>query len=86
MPNRRREPVRTCVACREEATKADLIRLVRSPGGEARIDRTGHAPGRGVYLHRRRECVELARKRRPIERSMGAGTSPELWDELGASV
>jgi predicted RNA-binding protein YlxR (DUF448 family) len=85
MPKRRYEPVRTCVACRQEAGKDALIRLVRGPDGLAAIDPTGRAHGRGAYLHRTHECIEIARKRRQLERSLGAAAvPPELWSELKA--
>jgi len=82
MPKRRHEPVRTCVACRQEAGKGALIRLVRGPDGSAAMDPTGHASGRGAYLHRNQECIEIARKRRQVERSLGAAVPSELWSEL----
>ena len=53
MPKRTHEPVRTCVACRQEAGKGALIRLVRGPDGSAATDPSGRAPGRGAYLHRK---------------------------------
>lgn len=83
MPKRRHEPTRTCVACRQEAGKAALIRIVRRPDGSAAVDPTGHASGRGAYLHRDPACVEAARKRRQLERSLGAAVPQELWAELG---
>ncbi|MDQ6772556.1 MAG: YlxR family protein [Candidatus Dormibacteraeota bacterium] len=80
----RREPVRTCVACREEATKRELVRLVRPPDGEVTVDLTGRAPGRGAYVHPRPDCVRLARRRRALERALG-GTVPETtWTHLEA--
>ncbi len=82
MPKRRHEPVRTCVACRQEAGKGALIRLVRGPDGSVAIDPTGHASGRGAYLHRNQQCIEIARKRRQLERSLGAAVPSELWSEL----
>ncbi|HKA48938.1 MAG TPA: YlxR family protein, partial [Candidatus Dormibacteraeota bacterium] len=42
-PKGRREPVRTCVGCRQEAGKRALIRLVRGPDGIVRPDPTGRA-------------------------------------------
>jgi uncharacterized protein len=85
MPKLRREPVRTCVACRQEAGKDALIRLVRGPEGLAAMDPTGRASGRGAYLHRTQDCIEIARKRRQLERSLGGATVPlELWSELTA--
>ena len=83
MPKQRREPVRTCVACRREAGKGDLIRVVRRPDGSAALDPTGHAAGRGAYLHRSPECAEIARKRRNLERSLGATVPAELWPQIG---
>ena len=47
MPKRRHEPRRTCVACRQEGSKDELIRLVRS-GEAVAVDPTGRAPGRGA--------------------------------------
>jgi predicted RNA-binding protein YlxR (DUF448 family) len=83
MPKRRHEPVRTCVACRQEAGKGELIRVVSRPDGSAAIDLGGHAPGRGAYLHRVPSCVETARKRRNLERSLRAPVPAELWAQIG---
>jgi uncharacterized protein len=82
MSKPRHEPVRTCVACRQEAGKRALIRIVRGATGAAAIDRSGRSPGRGAYLHHDTACLETARKRRALERSLGVTVSPELWSEL----
>ena len=83
-PNRR--PVRTCVACRQEAGKSGLLRLVRAPTGEVGIDLTGRAHGRGAYLHATAECIELARNRRALERALKAPVHPSLWGNLETHV
>ena len=80
--NLRREPVRTCVGCRGEAGKHGLIRIVRRAGGGAAIDTTGRAAGRGAYLHVDPACVEMARKRRALDRALRTAIQPELWSEL----
>jgi predicted RNA-binding protein YlxR (DUF448 family) len=82
LPNPPRKPVRTCVACREEAGKDVLVRVIRRPDGTAAVDRTGNAPGRGAYLHSEAVCIETARKRRALERSLKATVGPEVWAEL----
>ncbi len=51
-----RNPIRTCLACRETGFKKDLTRLVRTQKDGIKIDPTGKLPGRGAYLHTRREC------------------------------
>ena len=78
----RREPVRTCVGCREEAGKRGLIRLVKLPQGGASVDATGRAAGRGAYLHGDPVCVETPRKRRALERALRTTIQPEFWSEL----
>ena len=84
MPNPRREPIRTCVACRQEAGKRTLVRVVRDANGQAALDSTGRAPGRGAYLHRDPACVEIARKKKGLDRALGATVGPQLWVELGS--
>ena len=84
MPRARHEPVRTCIACRQEALKPALVRLVRNAAGAAAVDPTGHAPGRGAYLHRDAECLENARRRRQLERALKASVPASLWAELQA--
>jgi len=74
--------VRTCVACRQEAGKGSLLRLVRRTNGGAALDLTGRATGRGAYLHRDPECIESARKRRALDRALCTAIQPELWSEL----
>ncbi len=78
----RREPVRTCVACRQEAGKGSLLRLVRRADGGAALDPTGRASGRGAYLHRDPGCIESARKRGALDRALHTSIQPELWSEL----
>jgi predicted RNA-binding protein YlxR (DUF448 family) len=82
LPNLPGEPVRTCVACREEAGKGALVRVVRRPDGTAVVDGAGNAPGRGAYLHSGAACIETARKRKALERSLKATVGPEIWAEL----
>jgi uncharacterized protein len=82
LPNPRREPARTCVACREEAGKGTLIRVVRRPDGTAVVDKAGNAPGRGAYMHSEAACIEIARKRKALERSLKASVGPEVWADL----
>jgi predicted RNA-binding protein YlxR (DUF448 family) len=83
MPKQRREPVRTCVACRQEAGKGTLIRVVRDPSGGVAVDLAGRASGRGAYLHRDPECFEIAQKKKALDRALRTTVGPELWVALG---
>jgi predicted RNA-binding protein YlxR (DUF448 family) len=61
-------PIRTCVGCRGRAAKADLLRLAWRDG--VLIDERQIAPGRGAYLHRSVDCLELAVRRRSVGRAL----------------
>jgi hypothetical protein len=61
----KKTPLRTCVACGRSAAKHELVRIVRSPDGETRVDPGGKANGRGAYVCADPACFEAAvRKRR----------------------
>lgn len=78
-------PVRTCVGCRRGGPKRGLVRLVRAPDGSVLLDPTGRAPGRGAYIHPDPVCVEVARKRRALERALAASVPDGLWAQLPAT-
>lgn len=76
-------PVRTCLGCRQRDDQANLIRLVRV--GDDVVDGTRpRLPGRGVYLHPGGQCLELAVRRRALERAFGRAATPP--DEIPAQV
>src|SRR5512142_1432421 len=54
-------PQRTCVGCREVLPKRTMVRIVKTADG-VQIDPTSKLPGRGAYLHDRRECWERGLK------------------------
>jgi predicted RNA-binding protein YlxR (DUF448 family) len=82
VPKPRREPLRTCVACRLEAGKGELVRIVRRAEGGAAVDRSGSASGRGAYLHQAPDCIDNARKRKALDRALKTAVDPEIWAEL----
>ena len=63
-----------------------MVRVVRSTlGRAAAVDHTGRAPGRGAYVHADAACIEIARKRGALARSLKTTIGPEIWSELSAS-
>jgi predicted RNA-binding protein YlxR (DUF448 family) len=82
----RKTPVRTCVACREEAGKKALIRLVRSADGTVQIDSTGKKPGRGAYIHASAECLANAVKGRKFDRALRTAVPADVLKELESVV
>ncbi|MCF0146543.1 MAG: YlxR family protein [Eubacterium sp.] len=76
------KPVRTCAGCGCRRDKAGLLRILRTPEGEIRIDREQRGDGRGVYLCRSRDCLAKAQKRKALARSLKCTVPQTLFDEL----
>ena len=66
----RKIPMRKCVATGESLPKKELIRIVRTPDGNVEIDETGKKNGRGAYLKRSIEALEVAKKKKALARSV----------------
>ncbi len=62
----KRQPQRTCIACRTTSTKRELIRIVRTAEGSVAVDPTGKRSGRGAYLCADPECWRIALEQRCI--------------------
>ncbi|HLJ60430.1 MAG TPA: YlxR family protein [bacterium] len=60
MPRVRKVPQRQCVACGRTRGKRDLVRVVRTPAGDVRVDVTGRLAGRGAYVCPEPDCVDRA--------------------------
>ncbi len=62
-------PQRTCVGCRAQAAKSDLLRVVVVEGALT-PDPAAVLPGRGASVHLDPRCVDLAEKRRAFPRAL----------------
>ena len=74
--------MRKCVAPGESLPKKELIRIVRTPDGNVEIDETGKKNGRGAYLKRSIEALEVAKKKKALARSLECEIPQELYEEL----
>jgi len=78
----RRIPVRTCVACRRDGDKRDLVRFVRDSDGEAHVDISGKAPGRGASVCPENACFETAVERRRLAAALRVTLDEDDIDRL----
>lgn len=67
-------PIRTCVGCRTQDIRDQLVRVVRGPSAEGeppavRLDETRTAPGRGAWIHPDQQCIAAALKRGGFSRA-----------------
>lgn len=83
-PRPKHIPLRTCVACRQERGKRDLVRIVRSSAGGVYVDPTGKLAGRGAYLCRCRPCWERALQGQRLGAALKTTLSVEEEEALRA--
>ena len=75
-------PLRKCVATGEQLPKRELIRVVKNKEGELFVDDTGKKNGRGAYLKRSKEAIELAHKKGALKRALETDIPDEIYEEL----
>ena len=75
-------PQRQCMGCRERKAKRELIRVVRCPDGEVRLDFGGKMNGRGAYICPDAECLKKVRKSKALDRSLEVTIPETVYDRL----
>ena len=75
-------PLRSCIVCREQKAKHELVRIVRQSGGEVAVDETGRMDGRGAYVCRDDKCIAELIKRRALNRVFKTQVDAEVYTAL----
>ncbi|MEH7440915.1 YlxR family protein [Bacillus sp. JJ1122] len=86
MNSRKKVPMRKCVATGEMRPKKELVRIVRSKEGEVSIDLTGKKSGRGAYLSKDKEAIQLAKKRNILSKQLETAVDDAIYDELNELI
>jgi predicted RNA-binding protein YlxR (DUF448 family) len=66
----KRVPQRVCVGCGQTKSKKELMRIVRTPDSQIKIDTTGKLSGRGAYICCNTDCLTVALNRKKLERAL----------------
>lgn len=76
-------PKRKCVVGRHLVPRDALLRIVRTPDSELKIDLTGgRIDGRGAYISPTVSAIELARKKRLLDRALKMNLPSNFYDLL----
>lgn len=86
MKRQRKIPMRTCIGCREQKPKKELIRVVKNKENEIFVDLSSKANGRGAYLCNSKKCLELAIKSKALNRAFSTEIDDETYEKLKESV
>ena len=79
-------PLRKCLATGEQLPKKELIRVVRNKEGEVFVDPTGKKNGRGAYLKRSQEAIDIAKKKKVLSRALDVEIPDAIFEELKSHV
>lgn len=74
-------PMRQCVVTKEKLPKMDMFRVVIS-FEKVVYDKTGKLNGKGAYLKKDKDVINLAKKNKILNRILGVDIPDSLYDEL----
>lgn len=75
-------PMRKCVVTNERFPKNELLRVVRTPEGEIKVDPSGKLNGHGAYLKKSIDIIPIAKKRNSLASALEMDIPEEFWEEL----
>ena len=79
-------PMRMCTGCREMKPKLQLVRVVKTPEGEIKLDNTGKLNGRGAYICKNTQCLNKAIKTNALARAFETSVSSEVYTALSEEL
>lgn len=82
----KKEPLRKCLATNERLAKKDLLRVVKNNEGKVFVDLTGKANGRGAYIKKSREALEVCKKKKCFERVFECNIEDTIYEELSKYI
>ncbi|MEN8906903.1 MAG: YlxR family protein [Clostridiales bacterium] len=74
--------MRMCVGCNEMKVKKELIRIVKNSEDDIFLDTTGKKHGRGAYLCKSLECLDIARKNKKFEKAFQTKIDSDIFEVL----
>jgi len=86
VPKVRKVPQRQCVACGQVRPKRELVRVVRTPGGDVRFDATGKVSGRGAYVCPDPACIDRAVRSGRLSGALERPVAEDLAERLREAI
>ena len=75
-------PMRMCSVSRERFPKSELLRVVKTPEGDIKIDETGKLNGHGAYIKKDLDVLKQAIKTKALARALETEISDEVYQEI----
>lgn len=74
--------MRRCLATSESFPKKELLRIVRTPEGEVKVDLSGKLNGKGAYISKSNEALKLARDKKVLSKALEVEIPEEVYQEI----
>ena len=75
-------PMRKCLATNQSFPKKDLLRIVRTPDGQVKVDTTGKLNGKGAYISKSKDALQLAKKTKVLNRALEIEIPDSIYTEI----
>ena len=75
-------PMRKCLATGQSFPKKELLRIVRTPEGEVRVDETGKLNGKGAYISKSIEALNILRNKKLLNRALEVEVNEDVYKEI----
>ena len=75
-------PLRTCVITKESLPKKELLRIVRTPEMEVKVDESGKLNGRGAYIKKDLNVLDAEKKNRILEKRLECKIEDSVYEEI----
>ena len=82
----RKIPMRMCSVTRERFPKQELLRIVRTPEDEEKVDLTGKLNGHGAYIKKDLEVLTKAKKSKALARSLETEIPDSIYEEIESII
>ena len=86
MKLQKKKPERTCIVCKTQREKNELLRIVKSKDGIIEPDITGKKNGRGAYICKSEECLDKLIKTKRLEKIFEKEISIDLYEDIKSII
>lgn len=78
----KKSPQRSCVVCRTQKNKNELLRVVKNKENQIKVDQIGKEPGRGAYICYSVECIENGIKAKKLEKALETKIDENTYKQI----
>lgn len=75
-------PLRMCVVTRNREDKRNLLRIVKDKENNVFVDVTGKQNGKGAYITKSKEVLEMAKKNKALDRALECEVPESIYEEI----